>query len=154
MHLVKREFEQAITAIERAGQLAPNHSYVAATQASILAYTENPAEALVQVQKAIRQKPITPPWFYTTLAVAHYNLGEFESAIGEAAQAISSDQNELEARVYKAAAHEALGRHGEAAGEVREVLQIDPGFSLSVFAATQPYKDQAVLDQLARIFHQ
>lgn len=151
VHLLNREFEQAVAASERAEQLAPSHDYAVAFRAVTLIYTGNAAEAAVKAQKAIHLKPVTPPWFFSTLAIAHYNLGEYNGVISDAEQAISIDRNEQDAHVYKAAAHEALGQHEQAAAEGILIIRADPAFTLSAYAKSQPYKDQTVLEQLLEL---
>ena len=146
--LLKGEFERAIELGKQAEMLAPNHAHIVAFLAGILNYSGNPKEAIGKAQKAIRLAPSTPSWYLALLASAFYGCGRFEEAIQAGQEGIAINQEEQDARLYKAAAHEALGQHDEAAKDVKTALESVPDFSLTAFARTQPYKDQAVLDGL------
>ena len=151
VHLLKREFDQAIAAGERAESLAPNHGHVIAFLSNVLVFAGNPRDGVVKAQKAIRLNPTPPAWYLSSLAEGHYGCGQYEEAVAAGRQATSLSADDVEARVYKAAAHEALGQHEEAGNEAKELLRAEPGFSLAAFAKTQPYKDRALLDGLLEL---
>ena len=116
--------------------------------ANILTFAGKPQEAIVKAQTAIRLNPTAPAWYLCALARAHYECKDYRQAIAAAEQSLSRDSHEVEARLIKTAAHEALGEHEQAAAEAPEVLQVNSHFSLANFARTQPYQDRAVLDGL------
>ncbi|MCZ6532452.1 MAG: adenylate/guanylate cyclase domain-containing protein [SAR324 cluster bacterium] len=151
IYLLKGEYEQAIDAVGRAEAIAPNHSHVMAFSAMALHFSGDYKEATVKAQRAIRLSPVPPAWHVGALAMACYGQGQYDEAIGAAGEALAVDAHELEARLYKTAAHEALGQHDQAAAEAREMQRSEPGISLAAFATTQPYQDRAVLDVLLEL---
>ena len=61
------QIDRALTEIERAITLAPNHTDSRAVQAEILILAGRPTEALQSIQQAIRLSPPTPPAYLFTL---------------------------------------------------------------------------------------
>ena len=49
-----------------------------------------------------------------------------------------------------AASYSSLNRTEEAQKAVKEILRIDPNYSLDYYAKTSPYKNQQTLDKIVR----
>ncbi len=76
------------------------------------------------------------------------NLRHAKEAIAAAKTSIELDENNVDPYLVLAASCAALGLMDEASRATSEVLKLKPGFKLTSFAATQPYKEQADLDRL------
>ena len=99
-------------------------------------------------KQAIRLSPVSQPWFPEVLATAYYLSGRFEEAITAANQALALAPDSVDARLVLAASLVATQRLEAAKEAGREIRSIDPGFTLTRFSASQPYRDSAPLKRL------
>jgi adenylate cyclase len=146
--LYNREHDKALAAAEKAVMARPSCDISFVAKANILIYLGRAKEAIDLAKFAIRLAPVYPPFFQVVLAAAYYGSGQYDEAIAAATEAAGSDPNNLGAFLILAAANAALDRpeaSRKAAGEIR---RISPDFSLEKYAATQPYKDPATLQQV------
>lgn len=154
VHLLKREHDQALAEAERAVFTRPSCHGAHAAKANILNYLGRPAEAIEFAKNAIRLTPVYPTLYPAVLASAYYGCDRNEEAIAAAKEALKRDRDNLDALLVLAGANAALGQMEEAHGATREVLRVNPGFSLEEFAESQPYKDprtlESVIDRLRR----
>jgi adenylate cyclase len=148
IHLLNRNYDQALSEGEQAENLAPNHAHINAWRGITLFYCGNPEKGMIKLQKAIHLSPSPPAWYFAHLAMACHGCGRYPQAIEASERAMRKDGKWIEARLTKSAALEALGRHPQAEKEAQAILDIEPGFSLAAFAKTQPYKNKTELEAL------
>ena len=67
---------------------------------------------------------------YHIISIANIDLEKYEEAIDAFKKGIRLDENDLYLRLYAAAAYSLLGMKDEAQAEIKEILRIEPGFSL------------------------
>ena len=53
----------------------------------------------------------------------------------------------LSAQIHLAACHSSMGRDAEAAAAAKEVLRINPKFTIESYAKALPYKDKADVER-------
>jgi tetratricopeptide (TPR) repeat protein len=97
---------------------------------------------------------VSQPWFPEVLATAYYLSGRFEEAITAANQALALAPDNFDARLVLAAALVETRRPDAAREAAREILSIDPEFTLTRFSASQPYRDPTPLKQLVDCLQQ
>ena len=148
MHLMKREYEQALITSSRAVEERPSCQAAFSLNANILNYLSKPKEAVHQAKQAIRLSPVAQPWFPEVLATSYYLSGSYEDAIAAANQALALAPDSVDARIVLAAALVETGRLDAARHAAPEILSIDPGFTLKRFSDSQPYREPAVLEHL------
>ena len=148
--LYHREHDKALAAAEKAVIARPSCDLSFVAKANILTYLGRATEAIDLAKFAIRLAPVSPPFFQVVLATAYYGSGQYDEAIAAATEAVRADQNNLGAFLILAGANAALDRPETSKKAADEVRRIMPGFSLEKYAATQPYKDPATLDQVIR----
>ena len=148
VHLMKRDFEKALDVSALALKERPSCQGAFSLRANILNYCGSPQEAIPLAEQAIRLSPVAQPWFPEVLAMADYLSGNFEEAILAANQALALAPDSIDARLLLTAALVETGRLDVAEETAREILSIDPGFTLARFSASQPYQDVAVLKRL------
>ena len=73
--------------------------------------------------------------------------GHYDEAVVEFKKAQQINPDYLLARAYLAACYSSLGRDAEATASAKEVLRIDPKFSIESHAKTLPYKDKADIER-------
>jgi len=150
IELYNRKPDQALAAAEKALVARPSCDLSFVAKANILIYLGRAAEAIDVAKFAIRLAPVYPPFFQVTLAMAYFGNRQYDEAIAAATEVVKSDRNNLGALLILAGANAALGQQAAAEKAAAEVRRITPDFSLHKYAATQPYKDPATLEQIIR----
>jgi tetratricopeptide (TPR) repeat protein len=148
--LYNREHDKALAAAEKAVIARPSCDISFVAKANILIYLGRATEAIDLTKFAIRLAPIYPPFFQVVLAAAYYGSGQYDEAIAAATEAAKSDNNNLGAFLILAGANTVLDRPEASQKAIAEIRRITPDFSLEKYAATQPYKDPATLQQIIR----
>jgi adenylate cyclase len=147
-HLMRREYDEALALSTGALEERPSCQGAYSLKANILNYCGQPQEAIPLAKQSIRLSPVAQTWFPQVLATAHYLSGSFEEAIETAHAALSLAPDNLDARVMLVASLVATERLSAATEAAREIVEIDPAFTLKRFSASQPYRDAATLKRL------
>jgi len=146
--LFKRQHAEAIKEGERAIELNPNGAEAHVNLAFILICSEKTELAIKLLKRAFRLNPIPPPHYYHFLAVAHRNNGQYEKAIEFSKKCLIGYPDYLPAYITLAASYSFLNHAEDAHKAVKEVLRIDPEFSLDYYAKILPYKNQETVDKV------
>jgi adenylate cyclase len=141
MHLIDREFDAALRMGAAAVAARPACANANAFHANVLHYCGRQEEAIRHVQRAIRATPVYPPLFANILAAAYLAAGQPEAAMAVAKEVLRVSGRDLQARLILVAAAQIAGNPGLAALFGREVLMLDPAFSVQTHCADQPYRD-------------
>ena len=148
IHLLNREHDKALEAVENAVVARPNCDLSFVAKAKILTYLGRATEAIDLAKYALRLAPVYPPFFQATLAAAYYGSGRYDEAIAAAQEALKSDPNNLDAFLILAGAKAALDQKEEAFKAASEVRRVKPDFALQKYAETQPYNAPETLEQV------
>jgi adenylate cyclase len=149
MHLMKREYDEALASADLALGLRPSCQAAWGLKANILNYCGQPQEAVPLAEQSVRLSPVAQTFFPEVLANAHYLCGHYEAAIGGAHDALALAPDNIDARVVLIAALLATGREDVAKATAQEIMSIDPRFTIARFKRSRPYRNPAVLDKLA-----
>jgi class 3 adenylate cyclase/TolB-like protein len=147
-HLLNRRHDDALGSCAKAAELRPNCPTAASYLAYVLHYCGRPAEAVAKIHDAIRITPVYPAWYMTLLAAAYRDAGDLELSIQSARRAIELNPRECDARLILCTDHSAAGERDHAETLAREIVALDPDFSLAEYADTQPYRDMEHLRNL------
>ena len=90
---------------------------------------------------AIRLNPIPPSIYYQGLANSYCLTGQYGKAITAGKKAIHIQPNNQIAHAFLAVAYSLGGREEDAQLVAKEVLRINPKFSVDYWAKTIPYKN-------------
>jgi len=148
VHLLKREYDQAMTEAEQAILDRPSCNGAYAIKANILNYLGKPTDAIEFAKSAIRLTPVHFPLYPAILASVYYGNDQHEEAIAVAEEILKRDSDNLDALLVLAGANTALSRTEEANRVAQEILRIKPGFNLEEFAQSQPYKEPQTLERV------
>jgi len=151
IHLLKREHDQALAEIEKAGFIRPGCGGVPAIKANILNYIGRPTEAIELAKTAIRITPVFPMYYPSVLARAYYLCDRNEEAIAVANEILNRNQDDLDALLILAYASAAIDRMNDAHQAVREIIRVRPGFTLEEYAKSQPYRDPRILERIIQM---
>lgn len=136
---------------EKAMALSPSDAYVKGRSAAFYNFSGEPERALKLLDEAEQLDPFLHVWCIEERVAALYNLGRYSEAI-EAAQQLSFQTRR--SRLYRAAAHAALGEPARAIEIVAEALVNAPNLETDYVDFCECYRDPAtkrtLIDFLAR----
>lgn len=144
----KKQPEAAIKSAEQALILYPSYADAYALLASASSFLGHSDDAIRLTRYAMRLNPYSTVVYYSNLGRDYYFKGEFAEAIKNLEEAVGGNYNYLNAHLYLAATLARTGDLDNARWEVDKVRTLDPGFSLTYWAATQPYASAERLNQL------
>jgi adenylate cyclase len=144
------QYDKGISEGKRAVALCPNghseHSLLSIT----LRYAGRCEEAIPMVEKAIQLNPLGHFSLYRSLAWARICTGSYKAAIAACKEAINRQSNDIFTHLALAIAYNLSGREEEAHAEVKEVLKIDPEFTVGKYEKDAlRYKNKAFAETLA-----
>jgi adenylate cyclase len=153
IYVVTRQYEKAIAEAERAVALDPNgaDSHVALGYA--LQIAGRPEEAITSINKAIRSNPIAPGHYFRHLGCAYRMVGRYEEAIAAYRKALDRSPDSIMTHVHLTATYSLAGRDAEARAQAKEVLRVQPKFSVNHYVKKLPYKDKSENQRLIDALH-
>ncbi|MCH9046378.1 MAG: tetratricopeptide repeat protein [SAR324 cluster bacterium] len=145
IHILKREYDQAVAEGERAVALGPNMADVAAMMELILRFAGRFDEALAMIRRAMRLCPVCPAYYLTVLGLTLTLLERYDEAIDSYHKAAALEPDYPTSYFGLAVAYGALGRNKEARAAAEAFRKVAPHLSsLQEYARRHPYKDPAV----------
>src|SRR5713101_3861838 len=126
------DYDQSLTAAQRAIAIDPNFAPGYASLAYVLESSGRSAEALVVLKKGMRLDPSNNgwPWYLLIEGLAYTYMGRYEEALPVFKEDLAHRPNDLIAHEWLAACYIGVGRVDDARAEAAEVMRISPGFSL------------------------
>jgi len=146
---LNRDYDKAIAQAERAVALEPNSAEAYYSLGSYLIWSGRFEEGIAHLKKALSFTPIAPPRFLNLLAHGYAAMGQYEEAITIYKKVIQIHPDHRNAHVGLVCAYVLSGREEEAQIQIKEILRIDPKFSVQGFMEmTGPlWKDQAFAEK-------
>jgi adenylate cyclase len=145
IYLFQRQYDNAIVEGERAIALAPNVACNKAILAQTMLFAGRFEEAITLLKRAMRLNPHYPSWYLHFLAVAYSMIGDHEKAIALNEELLNLRRsvrgNIITPLLGLAADTIFLGREDEARAYVKEILEVEPNFSLEQFQNVNFFKD-------------
>ncbi|EGV17646.1 winged helix-turn-helix domain-containing protein [Thiocapsa marina] len=139
--LYRRDYVAAIRSAEEAIAIKPNYADAYALLAWILHFAGRADDGLVSMERAVRLNPRMPAIYRLVRGALYYENGDIERAVADFQAAVDMSPSFQLSRVWLAAAYAAADRPGDAEWETREILALDPGFSVSHVRRAFPIKD-------------
>jgi adenylate cyclase len=147
IYLVMRQYDKAVGEAKRAVDLNPNGAYPISVLAAVLGAAGQWEQSILYEKQSMRLNPIQDPWNYYLLGRAQFMTGKSEESITTLQKAIKMNPNYLFAHILLAANYGSSGRAGEAAAAAKEILRINPHFTLAAHAKTLFYKNKADIER-------
>ncbi|NGN43153.1 adenylate cyclase [Mesorhizobium sp. CGMCC 1.15528] len=139
----ERSFVEADAEFEHAIELDPNEADAWAALSDIAVLAGRVDEGLGHIAKAFRLNPFPASWYYLALGQAQYAHRQYEAAV----ETLRRDETyRTSSRRFLAASLAQLGRLDEARAEAELFLVGNPDFTTRHWAATEPFRDAAVLE--------
>jgi len=100
------------------------------------------SEAIAVLQKVLRVNPVKPPSMcLANLARSYQMIGNFEESVRFYKRLLQDQPNHLLGNTGLTATYTMMGRMEEARAQAREVLRINPKFSLERWSKTLRFKN-------------
>jgi adenylate cyclase len=142
-HLSLSEHEAAMANINKSVQLAPNHANNIAVSAAILNKCGQPEKAIERIRKAMRLSPVYPSWNLSILGHAYRLAGMFDLAIETYNEIINIESDNLEGQIALAEIFGETNQPDRAAVSAKEVLRLNPEFTIKKYVDDLAYSDPA-----------
>jgi adenylate cyclase len=153
IHSWKKEYAQAIGAIETAISLDPNNAENYAALSTALIWVGRLDEAVARMETAMRLNPYHPAMYPFGLGLAQFLSQKHEEAISSLRKVLTRAPDFLWAHVVLALALAQTDRLKEARAEVSEALRINPSFSPETLTDMVPLRDRAALEAAVALLH-
>jgi adenylate cyclase len=130
---------------EKAMALSPSDAYIKGRSAAFYNFAGDPERALRLLNEAAELDPFLHVWCVEERVAVLYNLGRFREAIEAALQLTFQTRR---SRLYRAAAHAALGETECARDVVAEAIASAPDLTTDYLKTHEFYRDQAIISRL------
>lgn len=150
VHTQRRQHDEAVRHLESALRLNPSYADDYALKGGIYTYVGRPAEGIPLLRTALRLNPDAGSLYFLLLGRAYYFLGDNEQARVNLEHALLRNSENLEARIYLAAAHSLAGERDAAAWQVNEIRILEPTFNMRNWLVSYPMTDTAQKERLVK----
>ncbi len=134
-------FDAARKYHEKAMELSPSDAYIKGRSAAFYNFSGEPERALQLLDEAAGLDPFLHVWCIEERVAALYHLGKYREAIEAALQLTFQTRR---SRLYRAAAHAALGETERAREIVAEAVAATPDLTTEAVEYHECYRDPAV----------
>jgi len=145
---VTRQYEKAIVEAEQAIALDPNGADSLVALGYALSIAGRPEEAIVLINKAIRSNPIAPGHYFGNLGRAYRMTGKYDEAIVAYKKSLERSVNNILTHVGLTATYSLSDRDDMARSQAKEVLRVQPKFSVNRYVKKLPFKDKSETQRL------
>jgi tetratricopeptide (TPR) repeat protein len=146
IYLAKRQLEKAVAEGEKAVALNPNGADAYCLLGGAVGCSGRWEESIAFGKKSIRLNPFPPVAYYWVLGRAYFMTGQYDKSIATFKKALKTSPNYLIAHVFLAACYSSLDRQADADAAAKEVLRINPKFSIESYAKRLPFKNKAEIE--------
>jgi adenylate cyclase len=143
-----RNHEKGIIEAQKGVALDPNGAHGYLYLSLTLRFAGKFEEAIQANEKAIRLNPFPPVTYFRFACMSYIGAGRYEEAIAAGKKAITIAPDEHMSHMLLAAAYSLAGRQEEAGIEAKEVLRLNPKYSVAFWGKRLPYKNQADREHL------
>ena len=142
LYVLKNDYDKAISEAEIGVALEPNSAYPYSFLGNALNYSSRYSEAISAFEKAIRLDPI--PAVATLMGLAHSlrMVGRYEEAVAIFKKLLQKLPDHLVGQLGLTATYSMMGRDQDARAQAKEVLRIDPNFSVDSYSKRHGYKNK------------
>jgi tetratricopeptide (TPR) repeat protein len=150
IHLVKRQYDEALKAARKAVAYNPNHATNTALLAMILHNTGRLKEAIRTYQTAMRLSPYYAAWFLEDLGFTYLDAKQPNEALVAFEKFLErkpAAAHAAHAYLGRAYAYIALGQEDKARTLVAKAVQADAGISLTKMRQGSLNKDKSGLEK-------
>jgi adenylate cyclase len=145
---VKRQHDKALSEAERAVALNPNASDAYMFLGATLGNLGRWEECVLNAKKSIRLSPFPGVGTFLVLGRGYFMTGQYDESVMTLKKALKVSPNHLASHIWLAACYSSMGRDAEATAVAKEVLNINPKFSIESFGKRMPFKNEPDTERL------
>ena len=134
--------EEAIAEAKKAVDLVPSNAWANGCLGTFLAYADRPDEAIVVSQNALRLNPFPTDWDLVFAGNGYFVAGRYEEALAYYKKAQGRNPDNIWPYFYQAGIYGHLGREKEARAAAKELLRLNPKFSVEQWEKMPWYKNR------------
>jgi adenylate cyclase len=153
LYVMTRQYDEGIREAERAVELEPNGADAHMFLGMALRFADRAEEAIPILKKAIRLDPHAPGLYLNVLAGAYRDIEKYEEAIEWGVKAVQQNPKNVLFRVGLCSIYSLTGRMDEARFQAKEIMRLNPNFSVERFARADPQKNQVVKKRYIDALH-
>lgn len=146
-YFLSRQYEKAKPELKKALELEPNGADIYLYLAAVLLYNDELDEGILMANKAIRLNPIPPSLYLNIFAALYRSKGDYEEALVWSEKAVKQEPENTIARANLSSIYYLSGRAEDAHLQAKEVLKLNPKFSVKKLEKALPYKNPEVKKQ-------
>lgn len=140
--ILKGDWDKGISLLNKAVELEPSGADSHGWLGLGLNFAGRPEEAIPIIKKALRLNPFASAGYFNAMAIAYRMIGQYDKAIEYLESGIQRNPDHFFAHLNLSACYILADREEEARAEAKEVLRINPNFSIDKFAKTLQLKNQ------------
>jgi len=133
IYLRRRQYDLAMSELQRAIELNPNDTHSQRQLGSVMLYSGRMDEAIYWIESALRLNPNLSLGAFMLLGQAYYLSGRYEDAITILKKGLAKNQDFMGHDIMLAAAYAQAGYTEEAKRSAAKVLRLDPFFELDSY---------------------
>jgi adenylate cyclase len=141
-YLLRGKHDEAVAEGKKAVALVPSSAFANFQLGAFLAYADQPEEAILVSENALRLNPFPSDWQLWFLGNAYFVAGRYEEALGNFKKAQERNPDNMWAYFAQAGIYGHLGREEEARAAAKELLRINPKFSVNQYEKMPWYKNR------------
>jgi adenylate cyclase len=141
LYHLKKDYDKALSEAEIGVDLEPNSAYSYAFLGNALVYSNRYEEAVSAYEKSIRLDPFPPFITLTGLGHSLRQVGRYEEAIATFKKLLQKRPDSLIGHLGLTATYSMMERDEDARAQAKEVLRIDPNFSVDGYSKRGGYKN-------------
>jgi len=142
IYLLQGKHDEAIAEAKKAVDLAPGNAWANGCLGTFLAYADRPEEAIVVSENALRLNPFPTEWDLLFAYVGYVVAGRYEEALSYCKKAQKRNPDNIWPYIDQAGIYGHLGREKEARAAAKELLRLNPKFSLDQYEKAPWYKNR------------
>jgi adenylate cyclase len=152
--LMLRNYDEAISEAENAYQLMPGSSSVLYWYGTVLTNFGKAQEAVPILQKVLRLEPKPMNSRLRSLSAALRDSGQYEKAIAWLKKAIQKEPDSIVSYLILTSTYVYSGQEKEARAAAKEILRINPKFSIKQLMRANPQRDTAARERFVNALKQ
>jgi len=129
-YLLQGKHDEAITEAKKAVDLVPSNAWANGCLGVFLAYADRPDEAISVSQNALRLNPFPNDWDFGFAGIVYHIGGRYEESLAYFKKAQKRNPDNIWPYFYQAGIYGHLGREAEARAAAKELLRLNPKFSV------------------------
>jgi len=139
---------KALSEMEKAISLNPNAMDAHAIMGEMVGNLGRWEESAQYAKKALRLNPFPGAYPFYVLGQAYFMIGQYNESIMTFKKALNVSPNFLRGHIFLAACYSSMGRDGEAAAAVKEILDRRPKFCIESYTKQLSFENEADKDRL------